>query len=79
MQNLLNFLSTNLDSKKANLLLNTLKNNQDENFQKFILDNITHVITWLNCDEFKQYEINPYPPLVNPKNIDIEPSDIVLI
>ncbi|MBF7044131.1 hypothetical protein [Campylobacter volucris] len=60
MQNLLNFLSTNLDSKKANLLLNTLKNNQDENFQKFILDNITHVITWLNYDEFKQYEINPF-------------------
>lgn len=75
MQNLLNFLSTNLDNKKANLLLNTLKNNQDENFQKFILDNITHVVTWLNCDEFKQYENNPYPPLVNPKNTDIEPSE----
>lgn len=75
MQNLLNFLSTNLDSKKANLLLNTLKNNQSETFQKFILDNITHIVTWLNCNEFKQYKNNPYPPLINPKNIDIEPSE----
>ncbi|HEC1748942.1 TPA: invasion protein, partial [Campylobacter lari] len=29
----------------------------------------------LNSDDFKQYENKTYPPLVNPKNIDIEPSD----
>ncbi|WP_257404579.1 DUF2972 domain-containing protein [Campylobacter lari] len=75
MENLINFLSAHLDSKKANFLLNSLKTNQDYFFQKFILDNINHITTWLNSDDFKQYENNTYPPLVNPKNIDIEPSD----
>ncbi|WP_279176923.1 DUF2972 domain-containing protein [Campylobacter insulaenigrae] len=75
MQNLFEFLKNHLDSKKANLLLRALRDSTDERARQFILQNITDIITWLNCDEFKKYEDNPYPPLLNPEYIDIEESD----
>lgn len=34
MENLINFLSAHLDSRKANFLLNSLKTNQDYFFSK---------------------------------------------
>ncbi|WP_291951240.1 DUF2972 domain-containing protein [Campylobacter sp.] len=75
MQNVFELLKNHLDSKKANLLLQALRYSNDEKAQQFILQNIANIIKWLNCDEFKKYENYPYPPLLNPENIDIEASD----
>lgn len=73
---ILQTLKEKLDPKNANLILNALKNSNNENFFKFVLEHIDIIINWLNSNEFKEKYLNhPYPPLINPEFIDIDASE----
>ncbi|TBR81180.1 DUF2972 domain-containing protein [Campylobacter novaezeelandiae] len=73
---ILQTLKEKLDPKNANLILNALKNSNDENFFEFILNHIDIIANWLSSNEFKEkYSNHPYPPLINPELIDIDASE----
>ncbi|TQR40969.1 invasion protein [Campylobacter sp. MIT 12-8780] len=75
MQELLTTLHQRLSPQGANLLLNALKNSQREAFFNFVLENLEHIITWLNSSEFAQnYAHLAYPPLLNPNFVDTDSS-----
>lgn len=72
---IINFINQNLDQKRAKILLNALKQSNNEEFQKLILNNIQNIILWLNSNEFKIYENDEFPPLFNPNTIELEASE----
>ena len=72
---ILEFINKNLDQSKAKIILNALKQSNNENFHKFVLVNIHSIVYWLNSNEFKKYENLSYPPLANPNDLDIDSSE----
>ncbi|QOR00833.1 hypothetical protein [Campylobacter sp. 2014D-0216] len=65
----------NIAPIQAKKLLNALQKSNNDDFHQLILNNITSVIQWFNSDEFKKFETNVYPPLFNPKNLDLDSSE----
>ncbi|HEC2843417.1 TPA: invasion protein, partial [Campylobacter jejuni] len=77
MQNLLLYIKNNLTPTLAQILLQALKNSNNEKFFTFVLENIETICTWLNSSEFKNRYLSikhPYPPLINPNFIEIDAS-----
>ncbi|QMX69121.1 DUF2920 family protein [Campylobacter jejuni] len=77
MQNLLLYIKNNLTPTLAQILLQALKNSNNENFFTFVLKNIETICTWLNSNEFRDRYLStkhPYPPLINPNFIEIDSS-----
>lgn len=77
MQNLLLYIKNNLTPTLAQILLQALKNSNNEKFFTFVLKNIETICTWLNSSEFKNRYLSikhPYPPLINPNFIEIDAS-----
>lgn len=50
---ILQTLKEKLDPKNANLILNALKNSNDEIFFRFVLNHIDIIANWLSSNEFK--------------------------
>ncbi|EAI2194020.1 DUF2972 domain-containing protein [Campylobacter jejuni] len=77
MQNLLLYIKNNLTPTLAQILLQALKNSNNEKFFTFVLENIETICTWLNSNEFRDRYLStkhPYPPLINPNFIEIDSS-----
>lgn len=77
MQNLLLYIKNNLTPTLAQILLQALKNSNNEKFFTFVLKNIETICTWLNSNEFRDRYLStkhPYPPLINPNFIEIDSS-----
>ncbi len=51
MQNLLLYIKNNLTPTLAQILLQALKNSNNEKFFTFVLKNIETICTWLNSNE----------------------------
>ncbi|HEE8992090.1 TPA: invasion protein, partial [Campylobacter jejuni] len=77
MQNLLLYIKNNLTPTLAQILLQALKNSNNEKFFTFVLKNIETICTWLNSNKFRDRYLStkhPYPPLINPNFIEIDSS-----
>lgn len=77
MQNLLLYIKNNLTPTLAQILLQALKNSNNEKFFTFVLENIETICTWLNSNKFRDRYLStkhPYPPLINPNFIEIDSS-----
>lgn len=71
MQNLL----SSFKAKQAGILLNALQKANDEEFSRFVLENIDAISAWLHSEEFeKEHLQKPFPPLLNPKFLELESS-----
>ena len=71
MQNLL----STFKAKQARILLNALQKANDEEFSRFVLENIDAISAWLHSEEFeKEHLQKPFPPLLNPKFLELESS-----
>ncbi|MBS4269034.1 DUF2972 domain-containing protein [Campylobacter vulpis] len=71
MQNLL----STFKSKQAGILLDALQKANDEEFSRFVLENINAISAWLHSEEFeKEHLQEPFPPLLNPKFLELESS-----
>ncbi|ELP8578914.1 hypothetical protein R1539_000412 [Campylobacter upsaliensis] len=71
MQNLL----SSFKAKQAGILLNALQKANDEEFSRFVLENIGAISVWLHSEEFeKEHLQKPFPPLLNPKFLELESS-----
>lgn len=71
MQNLL----STFKPKQAGILLNALQKANDEEFSRFVLENIDAISAWLHSEEFeKEHLQKPFPPLLNPKFLKLESS-----
>ncbi|WP_161593805.1 DUF2972 domain-containing protein [Campylobacter armoricus] len=68
------YINANINPNHAKKLLHALKCSTNEEFHKLILNNISSVIEWFNSDDFKPYQNHLYPPLFNPKTLELDNS-----